>query len=233
LIVAHGDCGGPGGNVLASELARRMRQSGRYKEVATGYLRRSPTIEEAAAHITSGSVSLYPLFMSNGYYVSNSIPKRLGIRDGTDALGHRVVIEEPLGLHPGLPQLLLAAAADAAIGKAVDPKSAALLLVAHGSANSPHSSAAARTICHLMTKQGLFGAVELSFLEEEPFFVPTLKQAHRPTFVLGLFAGEGMHGGDDVHKAIGTLFDSEVYIVEQLGGYAKIVDLIESQLRSA
>jgi hypothetical protein len=61
-----------------------------------------------------------------------------------------------------------------------------------------------------MAKQNLFGAVDLSFLEEEPLFVPALKKTRRPALVLGLFAGEGMHGGDDIHNAICTLSDREV-----------------------
>jgi sirohydrochlorin cobaltochelatase len=232
LIAAHGDCGGQGGNVLASELARRMRQSGRYSEVAVGYMRCSPTIEETAAHITSSCISLYPLFMGNGYYINEAIPKRLGITNGIDALGHCVNIQKPLGLHPDLPDLLLTAAADAAMVKAIDPRSATLLLVAHGSASSPHSSAAAQSIRHQMADRNLFATVELSFLEEEPIFSSALKTANRPTFVLGLFAGDGMHGGDDIHNAIKVLLDPEVYIVEQLGGYATIIELIVNQLCS-
>jgi sirohydrochlorin ferrochelatase len=231
LIAAHGDCGGPGGNVLASELARRMRQAGRYREVAVGYLSCSPSIEEAAAHMASGTIILYPLFMSNGYYVSEAIPKRLGLsNDGVDPLGRRVIIHEPLGLHPELPQLLHSAAVDAAAGKAVSPKSATLLLVAHGSAHAPHSATAAQRIRDWMAGRGVFAAVELAFLEEEPLFVPLLRNCPRPTFVLGLFAGEGMHGGDDIHNAIASLQDPKIHIVEQLGGYAEIIELIASRL---
>jgi sirohydrochlorin cobaltochelatase len=233
LIAAHGDCGGPGGNVLASELARRARLSGRYSEVAIGYLRCSPTIEEAAASLKSNNISLFPLFMSNGYYVGEAIPKRLGLTNGVDALGREVRIQEPLGLHPDLPNLLLTAATDAAMGKTIDPKSATLLLVAHGSASSPDSSAAAQRICRQMADRNLFKAVELSFLEEEPFFVPTLQKSDRPTFVLGLFAGEGMHGGDDIHNAIAALTDPKVHVIEQLGSYAMIIELVLSQLHSA
>jgi sirohydrochlorin cobaltochelatase len=209
-----------------------VRQAERYDEVAVGYLRGSPSIEEAAAHITSDSVRLYPLFMSNGYYVSEAIPKRLGISDGVDALGHHITIQEPLGLHPELPQLLLAAAIDAAAGKSILPKSAALLLVAHGSAHSPHSAAAARQVRDRMAGRDLFAAVEVAFLEEEPLFVPSLKSCPRPTFVLGLFAGEGMHAGDDIHGAVAALKDPDVHIVEQLGGYAEIIELVAGQLLS-
>jgi sirohydrochlorin cobaltochelatase len=230
LIVAHGDCGGPGGNVLASELAHRLRQSGRFDEVAVGYLRCSPTIEEAAARITSGRMRLYPLFMSNGYYVGEAIPKRLEIKNGLDALGHYVSIEQPLGLHPGLPDLLLTAAANAATGRAIDPKSATLLLVAHGSANSQHSSAAAQAIQDRMADRNFFAAVKLSFLEEEPFFAAALKTTRRPTFVFGLFAGEGMHGGDDIRNAVAAQPETGIHVIEQLGGYAEVIELIVSQL---
>jgi sirohydrochlorin cobaltochelatase len=231
LIVAHGDCGGPGGNVLATELARRMRLTGRYDEVAIGYLRCSPSIEEAAAGIASGRISLYPLFMSNGYYVSEVIPKRLGIQNAVDALGRCVAIREPLGLHPALPRLLLSAAIDAAAGKYISPHSATLLLVAHGSAHSLHSAAAARNIRDCMASRKLFAAIELALLEEEPFFVPALRTSPRPTFVLGLFAGEGMHAGEDIHGAVADLNDPDIHIIEQLGGYAEIIELIADQLR--
>ena len=86
MIAAHGDCGGERGNVLAIELARRMRLSRRYQEVVVGYMKSAPTIEEAAARIGAERIRLLPLFMSDGYYVREAIPRRLGIHDGVRAM---------------------------------------------------------------------------------------------------------------------------------------------------
>lgn len=231
LIVAHGDCGGFGGNMLAQELARRMRQSQRYGEVVVGFMRSDPSIEAAASQIKCERLRIYPLFMSDGYYVREAIPKRLGITGGVDVMGHQVSIDKPLGLHPKLPDLLISAVIGAALGKGVQPESACLLLVAHGSSQSPHSAAAAHEIRDKIERNGAFLRVEVSFLEEEPLFIDALENRTLPTFVLGLFAGEGMHAAGDIHGAVVALGNPLVHIVEQLGGYAGIVELITAELK--
>jgi len=231
LIVAHGDCGGFGGNMLAQELARRMRQSERYGEVVVGFMRSDPSIEEATSQIGCDRIRIYPLFMSDGYYVREAIPKRLGITDGVDSLGHRVCMDEPLGLHPKLPELLISAVVVAALGKGIQPKSACLLLVAHGSRQSQYSAAAAREIRDRIDRSGTFLRVEVSFLEEEPLFVDALESCKLPTFVLGLFAGEGMHAAGDIQGAVTASNNTNVHLVEQLGGYAGIIELISAELR--
>jgi sirohydrochlorin cobaltochelatase len=230
LVAAHGECGGDGGNVLANELVRRIRLSRRFDEVALGYMRGHPSIEEAVAHIASDRIRLYPLFMSDGYYVNEAIPTRLGIKDGVDSFGHRVEIETPLGLHPKLPELLLSAAASAALGKGIAPSTATLLLAAHGSSKSPHAGEDARRIRDGIERESAFAKVDIAFLEEKPFFVDVLAESHRPTFVLGLFAGCGLHGDEDLHRMVSACGDPSVYVIEQLGGYAGIIELIAADL---
>lgn len=233
LIAAHGDCGGEGGDLLANELARRVRQSRCYDEVAIGFMRGKPAIEEAAARIASARIRIYPLFMSDGYYAHKAIPERLGIHDGVDALGHQVAIDPPLGLNPELPQLLAKAAAQSAQSAGIQPASATLLLVAHGSRSSGHSADAARAILQVLSDAGAFARAELAFLEQEPAFAGTLTSCARPTVVLGLFTGRGMHAEQDVRTAVQGLDDGAVILVEQLGGYAPIIELVASELCSA
>lgn len=216
--------------MLAQELAHRMRQAHRFADVAVGFMRGQPSIEEAVAHVTSDAIRIYPLFLSDGYYVSEAIPKRLGINDGVDALGHHIVVEEPLGRNPHLPGLLASAAAAAAMRRGIPPSEANLLLVAHGSEHAPNSAETARLIMQGVIHAGAFASVDVSFLEEAPFFSAAIHTCARPTFVLGLFAGGGMHATDDVHEAIRSLGDNGVFGIDQLGGYASIIELIASDL---
>jgi len=233
LIAAHGDCGGEGGDLLANELARRVRQSHCYDEVAIGFMRGKPAIEEAAAHITSGHIRIYPLFMSDGYYAQKAIPERLGIHDGVDALGHDVAIDPPLGLNPDLPHLLVKAASQSAQLASIQPASATLLLVAHGSRSSDHSADAARAILRAFADAGVFAQIEVAFLEQEPTLAAALASCARPTVVLGLFTGRGMHAEQDVRALVQALREPSVILVEQLGGYAPIIELVASELCSA
>jgi len=216
--------------MLARELAHRVNQAHRYEEVAIGFLRCGPSVEEAASHIRSARIRLYPLFMSDGYYVREAIPRRLGIQNNTDSFGHRVSFEEPLGLNPRLPDVLLTATVNAALARGVRPNAAHLLVVAHGSSKSPHSAEVARRITTYIASGKAFASVEVGFLEEEPYFAARLAEMPRPLFVLGLFAGEGMHNGDDLHQAVDSLGDPAVHIVEQLGGYAGVIELVAASL---
>lgn len=228
--MAHGDCGGEARNVLANELARRLRAARCYDEVSVGYMRCGISIEEAAARITSGHVRVYPLFMSDGYYVRDAIPRRLGIQDGVDSFGHRVDIGEPLGVNPNLPDILMSAATQTAHVAGIRTEDATLLIVAHGSGNSPHSAETARAIAGQMSERRMFGRVETAFLEEAPLFSEALLDCPRPLLVLGLFAGGGLHAEDDVRAAIRELNDPRVHLVEQLGGYARIIEMIAAEL---
>ncbi len=89
VIAAHGDCGGNGENVLVRELAHRLRQTGCFAEVAAGYLRCEPLIEDVVARSECERIRIYPLFLSDGYYVREAIPKRLAIVEGVDARGRK------------------------------------------------------------------------------------------------------------------------------------------------
>jgi sirohydrochlorin ferrochelatase len=216
--------------MLARELARRMRHAGGFNEVAVGYIRIAPSIEDAARGLASPSVLVYPLFMSDGYYVRQAIPERLGLRAGRDSWGHRVKIAQPLGVSPDLPVILDAALRSAAGAHGLDALLTHVLLVAHGSTKSPHSADVARSIVRKVEDGGRFASVSLALLEEEPFLADALKSLLRPLLVLGLFAGEGLHGGDDVTEAVRALNDPAVFVVEQLGGYAGVIELIARSL---
>jgi sirohydrochlorin cobaltochelatase len=216
--------------VLAQELARRMRRTGRYAEVAVGFMRGEPSIEDTVARITSDTIRIYPLFLSDGYYVSEAIPSRLGISEGIDALGRRIVFEVSLGLDPGLPGLLAAAVAAAAARRGLASGAVNLLVVAHGSRHAPNSADIARAVARGVKDAMPFASVDVSFLEEEPLFRDAIRTCARPVFVLGLFAGGGMHATNDVGEAIKALGDARVFGIDQLGGYAGVIEMIAGGL---
>lgn len=212
--------------MLARELARRVRLSGRYSDVEIGYLRCQPALEEVAARMRNPTLRLYPLFLSDGYYVREAIPKRLAISGGIDGHGHRVTIDAPLGLNPNLPRLLTAAAEAASEARGLAPGSVHLLLVAHGSRQPGQSAETARLIGERMAAAARFAGVEVAFLEEPPLFLDALQASARPTLVMGLFAGTGLHAAEDVLGAVEALGDPQVFAVERLGGYADVIEMI-------
>lgn len=230
IIAAHGDCGADARNVLALQLARRIRACGRFADVQIGYVKCGRSIEEALNSARAANVRIYPLFMSAGYYVREAIPARLAQALDIPGGESRIRIEPPLGLHPGLPHLLLSAARAAAAGRDIDSRSATLLLVAHGSRQGMESAEAAHRLQQAIGSENAFANVAVAFLEQAPYFADALASAPRPLIVLGLFAGNGMHVEDDLRGAIRTLGDPAVLLVEQLGGYADVIEMIAEDL---
>ncbi|MDX1710749.1 MAG: CbiX/SirB N-terminal domain-containing protein [Rhodovibrionaceae bacterium] len=223
LIAAHGDRGGARNNRLALEVAERMSESGRYDAVGVGYIRSEPSVEHAAAALMPARLRVYPLFMSDGYYVRRAIPQRLGLgEEGAPDIR----IDPALGLDPELPELLAAEAEEAIRAAGAEPLETTLLEVAHGSSKSRASADAARGIAARVKEVGRFRDVECAFLEEEPFLAQALEQLTGPLCLQGLFIGQGMHGAEDLPEAVAASGRQDVVMAPPLAESPRLVELV-------
>lgn len=226
LIIAHGERGGAGEDRLAHHLAEAARATGRFATVAAGFIRSEPPLERAAQQIAETAYTIYPLFMSDGYYVKRAIPERLGIENGHDNAGRAVTFARPLGLDAALPGLVADMAAAAAAKAGHDPEDTHLLIVAHGSSKSGESADAARAVAARVAGLAPFAAVDTCFLEEEPYLDAALAGVPGPAVLLGLFAGEGMHAAEDLPLALEKSGRTDVALAPSLGEDPRLVPRI-------
>jgi sirohydrochlorin ferrochelatase len=234
LIVAHGERGGSTENRLAHAIARRMRAAGRYAEVEVGFLRARPRVETSAARIAADRLAVYPLFMSDSYYVRTAIPERLGLSPkGRDAKGRPVRVLPPLGIDPALPPLIASLARLAAEQAGVASAAAHLLLVAHGSSKSGESALAARAVAEKVASIADFISVDVAFLEEEPFLDEVLSRLPGPAVLLGLFAGDGLHAGEDLPASVAKSGRRDIALSGPIAAEPALLDLIEAALARA
>jgi sirohydrochlorin ferrochelatase len=229
LIVAHGERGGSTENRLAYALAERMRAAGRYAEVEVGFLRARPRIEAAAARIAADELAVYPLFMSDGYYVRTAIPDRLGVL----AKGRPVRVLPPVGVDPELPALIASLARRAAEQAGEASATTHLVLVAHGSSKSGESALAARAVAEKVASIADFLSVDVAFLEEEPFLDDALSRVPGPAVLLGLFAGDGLHAGEDLPAAVAKSGRRDIALSGPIAAEPALLDLIEAALARA
>ena len=226
LIVAHGERGGKRHNRLPNIIAERLRSSGRFADVAVGYMRETPDLATAAKELGGDQVWVCPLFMSDGYYVRQAIPQRLGISDGSDARGRRFVILPPTGLSARLPGIVAAEAAGTARSAGLVPAAAHLLMVAHGSGNDPASRLAAEAAAAALRSLQVFAAVHNAFLEEPPLLADALARLPGPLIVSGFFIGEGLHGAEDMEAAVAASGRRDVHLVPPLAGSQALIQSI-------
>jgi sirohydrochlorin ferrochelatase len=227
LLVAHGERGGAGTDRQVHDLVRQLQDRGRFGHVAAGFIRSQPSVAEACRDLPPGPVAVYPLFMSAGYYVATAIPREIGLgADGRDRHGRPVTVMDPVGLNPRLPALVCDLAATTAAAGEVERCAAHLLLVAHGSSKDTASREAALSNARDIADTRAFGGIETAFLDEPPFLAEALETVPGPAVVVGLFVGEGMHGGEDLPGAIAASGRDDLLLSEPLSRTSAFADLV-------
>jgi sirohydrochlorin ferrochelatase len=199
LIVAHGDGGEArlNGNVqhLTDLLRRRLDVP-----VDWAILKEPETFDDARERLGSaaqGHVLVFPLFMSDGYFVRVKMPTILtehGFGD-TERL-------TPFGMMDALVDLVVhRLRALASLSGGLEPHDCRTLMVAHGSrSGEPASRLRAENVAATLTARGL-GQIHLAFIEEPPSVADQL-EAVDPEIVIGFFASEGTHALDDVKSLV-------------------------------
>jgi sirohydrochlorin ferrochelatase len=196
-----------------------------------GVLKGEPSLEAAlseAAATGARAILVYPLFMADGYFTASVLPDR--IRAAGCERTARIL--PPLGLEPGITDLMRADALETSRQAGFDPRASRLLVVGHGSKFGPASARATREAAAGIARAGIFTSVATAFLEEPPFLKTELEAVQTPTIVTGFFFGDGMHAGEDIPAAIEETRAHAVYS-GPIGQSAGIPSLIAASLLAA
>ena len=205
--------------------------------VFAGVLSGLPTIEAAlgkAVNTGARRILVYPYFMAAGFFVSTRVPQRIA---GAGA-SERCRMLGPLGADPGLPALVLRRAAAVAVDNLDQPARACrLLLVGHGSKVARASAEATEAVAAALRRAGEFASIETAFLEEAPFLDDVIGQDAegrdaRPTVIVGLFNGDGLHAGEDVPAAMQKAKGPVAY-TGAVGAMPEVADLIAVAIETA
>jgi sirohydrochlorin ferrochelatase len=224
LIVAHGSPSDPAPQEAAiAALARTVaaRLSGWRIKGAT--LAAPGALERA---LEAGPALVYPLFMSDGWFVSRELPRRLG------AAGHaRIAILPPLGLDPALAALCATRAREAAAAAGFAIPDTTVILAAHGSPKDPRPAAAAANVARYLREKGGFRAIATGFVDEAPLLADALR-AEGPALCLPFFAARAGHVTGDLPEAVAEAgFRGPV--LGPIGADPGVADLIAGALRRA
>ena len=228
VIVAHGERGGRGDNAALLRLAARTARAGGLGVVHAGVLKGGPSLEAALHAARGGAGCIYPLFMSDGYYVRTAIPERLR------RAGKAIHVHRPFGLEPGLAKVIARVAARALGARDHGPVAGTLLLVGHGSSKSDDSRAATDWQAARVRSLGAFDEVRTAYLENAPILADALQRLPPgPCAVVGLFSGEGLHAGEDVPAAIRLTGRSDIRYAGPIGTAPEAAALIAASVRAA
>ncbi len=180
-----------------------LAASGLFGEVACGFWKEGPGMQEALARLTKPEVYLVPFFTVEGYFVRKVIPEVLQLEGWLTRRDGRILkLCRPVGAHPRLTEVLLHRAASAAPG--VDPARAALLILGHGTPRDARSSEGVERQVAEIRRRGLYAEVVGAFMETPPLIRDwTTLTSARDVIAVPFFMADGLHGDEDIPRLLG------------------------------
>lgn len=194
ILVAHGAPSDPDTpDAWLGALARAVMRHAPGLTVRGATLAKPGSFETAFEGLTAPAI--YPFFMAEGWFTRRELPRRLA------ALGSEAPILPPFGVDPDLPGLIASTATEAAKSAGIEPKSADLLLVAHGSKRAHRSKNSAYEIASKLRRLTPFWRVRVGLIEEPPFLGDIARQSDRG-LCLPFFALRAGHVMQDIPAAL-------------------------------
>jgi sirohydrochlorin ferrochelatase len=184
LLAAHGERGGAAKNARLAQIVDEVGKAMPGADVGSVLVNVEGLVAKTVAACGARPVLCLPLLFSDGYFWTERLKPHFN--------GPEQELAPPLALWRSFAPFLADNLALRLISHAADPR---VVLVAHGSKQPGRSAECARKVAGQM--QSRYGRVEVGFLEEPPFAKNVIAAAEPPYSCIGLFLGEGLHGGED------------------------------------
>lgn len=212
LLAAHGERGGAANNARLAGIVEQVGAALPDADVGSILVNVEGLVERTLASCGTRRVVCLPLLFSDGFFFD----KRL--KPHFSSAGH--TLAAPMALWRAFAPFLADNLALRTISHAADPR---VVLVAHGSNVTGRSAACARIVAQQM--QARYGRIEVGFLEEAPFAADVAAAAEPPWVAVGLFLGEGVHGGEDFDVLVSTAVHRPMaaFTAGELPGLAALV----------
>ncbi|PSP96810.1 hypothetical protein BRC94_11545 [Halobacteriales archaeon QS_5_70_17] len=225
VIVAHGSHLNPGSSTPTYDHADRIRASGAFDEVREAFWKEEPSFREALRTVAADEVFVVPLFVSEGYFTEQVIPRELRLdewnvaawdSDGTSAshatleaedVGKTVHYCGPVGTHDAMADVLVQRAEsitdDPDVGEGFG-----LAVVGHGTERNENSAKAIHYHADRLRERDRFEEVRALFMDEDPE-VDDVEEFFESddVIVVPLFIADGFHTQEDIPEDMGITDD--------------------------
>ncbi len=216
VIAGHGSLLNPNSDEAVMKHADTVRRTGIFDEVRESYWKQEPSFRNTLRLLDSESVYIVPLFMSEGYFAEEIVPRefRLTDREPLD-VDKSVRLTKPIGTHPSLAEVIIHRAEQAVGERRYRESDPGLVLIGHGTTRNPKSRKSIENHAKRIRQKNRFDEVECVFLEEEPGLDRTTDICgSRHVVAVPLFISDGFHTEGEIPEEIG-LIDEEQPVYER------------------
>jgi sirohydrochlorin cobaltochelatase len=216
VLAGHGSTLNAESGAPTYQHADTLRRRGLFAEVHECFWKLEPSIGGVLRGVFAPRVFVVPLFISEGYFTEEVIPRELGLR-GREESGFRRVQRRggqtlhycgPVGTHDSMTAALLARAREVAerhpFPHAPRPESTTLFIAGHGTGNNENSRKAIERQAELIRAAGAYAGVHAVFMEEEPRVQDCYQLTRtRDVVMVPFFISDGLHSYEDIPVMLG------------------------------
>jgi sirohydrochlorin cobaltochelatase len=216
VLVGHGSTLNPDSSAPTYQHADELRRRGIFAQVVECFWKLEPAICGVMRGVFAPRVFVVPLFISEGYFTEEVIPRELGLRtsDRTDFArvqqrgSQTIYYCGPVGTHDSMTSVLLARARDILEQHPAPgvpgPGETALFIAGHGTGNNENSRKAIERQVERIRAQKLYAEVHPAFMEEEPRIGDCYRIARANGIVMvPFFISDGLHSYEEIPVMLG------------------------------
>jgi sirohydrochlorin cobaltochelatase len=216
VLVGHGSTLNADSAAPTYQHADELRRRGIFAEVIESFWKLEPGISGVLRGVFAPRIFIVPLFISEGYFTEEVIPRELGFCRAGEKDFPRVLQRAgqtlhycgPVGTHDSMTNVLLSRANDVVEkfpdGTRPAPAETALFIAGHGTGNNENSRRAIERQVELIRALNRYAEVHPVFMEEEPRIGDCYDLAHAPNIVMvPFFISDGLHSYEDIPVMLG------------------------------
>ncbi|HEX4120285.1 MAG TPA: CbiX/SirB N-terminal domain-containing protein [Verrucomicrobiae bacterium] len=217
VLIGHGSTLNADSAAPAWQHADELRRRNLFAQVQEAFWKQEPYVSQVLRGIFAARVFIVPLFISEGYFTEEVIPRELGFCARGETTFSRVQRRGgqtlyycgPVGTHASMTGVLLARAAGIIeqfpFPRAPKPAETALFIAGHGTGNNENSRKAIEQQVELIRARRLYAEVHAVFMEEEPRIGDCYKLAQaRNIIMVPFFISDGLHSNEDIPVMLGA-----------------------------
>jgi sirohydrochlorin cobaltochelatase len=217
VLAGHGSTLNAGAAAPVYQHADELRRRGLFAQVLETFWKQEPYLAQVMRGIFAPRVFVVPLFISDGYFTEEIIPRELGFCQRGEADfsraqrrgGQTFFYCGPVGTHPSMTEVLLARAREIVekfpFPRAPKPAETTLFIAGHGTGQNENSRKAIERQVELIRARNLFAGVHAVFMEEDPRVGDCYQLAQTKNMVVApFFISDGLHSFEDIPVMLGA-----------------------------
>jgi len=225
VIAAHGSHLSEGSARPTFDHADTIRATSAFDEVREVFWKEEPSFREGLRTVDADEVYVVPLFISEGYFTEQVIPRELRLdewdvedwdSDGTSA-SHTVLTATdteqtihycgPVGTHDAMSDVIVRRA-ESVTGDPTVGEGVGLAVVGHGTERNENSAKAIEYHADRIAARDRFDEVKALFMDEEPEVDDVTDYFEsEDVVVVPLFIADGFHTQEDIPEDMGLTDD--------------------------